>query len=309
MPTAPASPSPVVPGVLYQTHAPGAPVRLDVLARDLGPQEFQFHVAGAEFADLAPLIAPELAGTQALIFRIPPSLLNPSYWEPHTKAGEDAERARGANAITRDDQGVASLWRSDAIAPGRHLADGIEVPVERAPGAAFRVSGPDLLKLGKAWGSAGVDPKDGFEWLAYRPPAAGNGGGAAPLDAQDDLDSFRLRTPGAAMLFAACDGRVRMAFTRRAPFRACARAAMRGYMMRCAGRAVSPPNDKVCDDFLAHAERGLTSTPDTDFVSKGTSFEFTARPGLTPWSPSAEPLDERILVYYDRVAGIWAVAS
>jgi hypothetical protein len=308
--TAPATPAPVLPGVLYQTHAPGAPVRLDVLARELGPSEFHFYVAGAEFADLAPLIAPELAGTQALISRIPPSLLNPNYWEPHTKAGEDAERARGWRPITREESGALMLWRSVAIAPGRYLRDGIDVSVERAPEAGFKIAGPDLLKLGKAWAPAVADSKDRFEWIAFRPPAAGNGGGAAPVDAQDDLDSFRLRTPGASMLFAASgDLEVRMAFSRRAPFRACARAAMRGYMMRCTGRVVSPPNDHVSDDFLDQAVRGLTSAPARDFVSRDTAFEFTARPDLTPWSEGAEPSEEHVLVYYDRVAGIWAVAS
>jgi len=307
MPTAPATPAPVLPGTFYQTHAPGAPVRLDVMARELGKAEFHFYVAGAEFADLAPLIAPELAGTQARILRIPPSLLNPNDWEAHTKSGEDAERARGWRAITRESAGGLLLWRSEAIAPGRYLRDGIDVPVERAPDAAFKIAGPDLLKLGKAW-----DSKDRFEWIAFRPPASGNGGGAAAIDAQDDLDTFRLRTPGASMLFSASgDLKVRMAFSRRQPFRACARAAMRGYMMRCTGRVVSPPNDRVCDDFLDHAERGLTSTPEPDFVSRDTAFEFTARPGLSPWSAPGDEAEseERSLVYYDRVAGIWAVAS
>jgi hypothetical protein len=134
------------------------------------------------------------------------------------------------------------------------------------------------------------------------------------VDAHDDLSAFRLHSPGAVMLFSGtADRKIRMAFADRGPWRACARATLRGYMMRCSGRTVSPPNDKVCDDFLSHAHRGLTSTPDPDFVSKGTAFEFTAWPGRTPWSQGwigdEETGEERILVYYDRVAGIWAVAA
>ena len=308
MPSAPVTPAPVIPGAFYQKQVPGAPLKLDVMARELGPREFHFYAAGVEFADLAPVIGSELTGTQALVFRLPHSLLNPNYWEPYTKAAEDEERARGATVITRENQRATWIWRSNAIAPGRHLIDGIDVPVERVPGAVFKVSGPDLLKLGKAWAASGSDTADRFEWLAYKVPS-GNGAGSAPIDAQDDLDSFQLRTAGAAMLFAATGSQgVRMAFTSRTPFRACARAAMRGYMMRCAGRVVSPPNDKVCEDFLAHAELGLTSVPDPDFLNKGTAFEFTARPGLSPWS-EGPPGEDHILVYYDRVAGIWAVAS
>jgi hypothetical protein len=284
---------------------------MDVMAREVGASEFHYYLAGASFADLSPLLAAELAGTQALIFGMPHGLLNPNYWEPHTKAGEEAESARGALVITRDDQGATWLWRANAIAPGRYLLDGVDVPVERVAGAAFTVSGPDLLKLGKAW-AAKADPKDRFDWVAVRPPASGNGATASPIVAHDDLESFRLRTPGASMIFeGGGDGKFRMAFSRREAFRACARATLRGYLIRCAGRVVSAPNDKVCDDFLAHAERGLTSNPDTDFVSKGTAFEFTAWPGRTPWGwiDDSIDLEDRILVYYDRVAGIWAVAS
>lgn len=299
-------PALTVPGALYQTHPAGDAVRLDVLARQAGPAEFHFYVSGADVADLAPLISKEAASAEVLIFKAPPGVLNPSYWEPHTTAGEEAVRAAGAPVITRDDQGASWLWRSDSIAPGRFLRDGIDVPVEKAAGAAFKVRGADLVRLGKAWTAAGADPKDRFEWVAFR--------GVASSDARVDLLSFRLRTPGAAMMFAATgDRKFRMAFSDRGPWRACARAALRGYMSRCAGRAVSPPNDSVCDQFLAHAGRGLTSIPDKDFISRGTAFEFTAWPGRSPWSEGwngdLEPGEERILVYYDRVAGIWAVAS
>lgn len=305
MPSTPVQPSPV-PGALYQTHPPGEPVKLEVLAVEAGPREFHFHVAGADFKDLAPLIAPVVAPAQGLIYALPPGLLNPNYWEPHTKETEAALRAGGSPVITRDDRGASWLWRPDSIAPGRTLRDGIDVPVEKTSGAAFKVAGPDLLKLGSAWASMGFDPRDRFEWAAYP--------GGSPPDAQEDVASFRLRTPGVAMIFAATGERqVRMAFHDRAPWRAVARAALRGYMMRCAGRVVSPPNDKVVDDFLGRAGRGLTSVPDKDFVSKGTAFEFTARAGLSPWSApmngDLDPDEERVLVYYDRVAGIWAVAS
>jgi hypothetical protein len=295
-----------VPGALFQTHAPGEAVRLEVMAQEAGPSEFHFYVAGADVADLAPLLSREVASTETLVFTAPPGMLNPSYWEPHTLAGEQSVRAAGGPVLTRDDQGASWLWRSDSIAPGRFLRDGIDVPVEKAEGAAFKVRGADILRLGKAWAAAGVDAKDKFEWIAFRTGATG--------DAREDLASFRLRTPGAAMLFSATgDRKFRLVFTTRGPWIACARAALRGYMSRCAGRGVSPPNDKVCEDFLAHGRRGLTSIPDKDFISKGTAFEFTAWPGKTPWSSGwvgdSEDFEERILVYYDRVAGIWAVAS
>jgi hypothetical protein len=306
---APRIPTPV-PGAFYQRNAPGDPVRLEVMAREPGPEEGHFYVSGVVFADLAPILAPALSSAQAVIFKMPPGLLNPNYWEPHTKAGEEAVRARSSGIITRDDGGASWLWRSDAIAPGRHLRDGLEVHVEMLAGYAFRVRGPDVLKLGDAWAASGGDAKDRFEWIAFRPVPGQVGWSGPPIDAQDDLVSFRLQTPGEAVMFAATgDRRVRMAFADRSPLRACARAALRGYMIRCAGRVVSPPNDDVCDQFLDQARRGLTSEPGRDFVSRNTAFEFTAWPGRTPWSGKTEPSEERALVYYDRVSGIWAVAS
>ncbi len=301
-----------VPGALFQSG--GTPVKLEVMARELGSREFHFYVADADFADLVPLIGRSLAQSQALIFKMPPGLLNPNYWEPHTKAGEDAVRARHGGVITRDDGGASWLWRSDSIAPGRLLRDGIDIPVELVDGAAFKTRGSDLLKLGQAWMASGAAATDRFEWAAFGPPAPNDGAGGVSTDAREDLGAFRVRTAGVTMIFAAAgDRKMRMAITDRAILRALARAAMRGYMMRCAGRVVSPPNDRVCDQFIGHAGRGLSSTPERDFVSKRVAFEFTAWPGRTPWTePGTEDTasdEERVLVYYDRVAGIWAVAS
>ena len=230
-----------IPGALYQSRASGTPVRLEVMAHEMGPREFHYYIAGADFDDLAPLFASTLTGAQALV-----------------------------------------------------------IGTSKGP-----ITASELLTAGRTWAGGGTHEK--FEWIAYR-------GTGDSIDAHDDLSAFRLHAPNAVMLFSATgDRQIRMAFSDRGPWRACARATLRGYMMRCSGRTVSPPNDKVCGDFLAHAHRGLTSTPDPDFVSKGTAFEFTAWPGRSPWSTGwigdPDTGEDRILVYYDRVAGIWAVAS
>jgi len=302
-----------VPGAFFQRTAPGEPVRLEALAQVKGPQEFHFYISGVTFAELAPLIGSELASTEALIFKMPPSLLNSNYWEPHTPEAEEAVREKMTAVITRDDGGTTMLWRSDAVAPGRHLRDGLDVPVELLLGYVFKVRGPDLLKLGEAWEARGPDPKDRFEWIAFRALPSGDGSIDAAIRLHDDLT---VRVPGSVMAYAGAGNRqVRIVLTHRALFRRCVGAALRGYMMRCTGRVVSAPNEKTCEDFIARAGHGLTSHSDGDFVSKGTTYEFTARPGRTPWSghpPTESPDGEdelRVLVYYDRVSGIWAVAS
>jgi hypothetical protein len=283
------------------------------LAQVRGPQEFHFCISGVTFAEFAPLIGPELASTEALIFKIPPSLLNPNYWEPHTPEAERAVREKMTGIITRDDGGTMMLWRSDAIAPGRHLRDGLDVPVEFLLGYLFKVRGSDLLKLGEAWEAQGPDPKDRFEWIAFRALPSTDEAIDTAIRLHDDLS---VRVPGSVMAFMGTgDRQVRMVPANRALFRRCVGAALRGYMMRCSGRVVPTPSEKTCDDFIARAGHGLTSLSERDFVSKGTTYEFTARPGRTPWSghPPAESTDGeddlRVLAYYDRVSGIWAVAS
>ena len=104
-----------------------------------------------------------------------------------------------------------------------------------------------------------------------------------------------------------------MALAYPGPWRACARETLRAFMSRGAGRPVSPPNETVCDQFLGLARWGLSARIPEDFVTRGWAYEFRARMGESPWSagPSADgaPPEEAILVYYDRVAGIWAVAA
>jgi hypothetical protein len=280
--------------------------RLEVMAQELGPAEFHFYTSSLAFADLAPRIAPALAGTQALIHRIPAGLLNPNYWEPHTTAGEEALRRAGAPVLTREESGASWLWRPDTIAPGRYLRDGISVPVERVPGAVFKIAGPDLLKLWAAWTPAG---QDRFEWAAFKGPSE-----ASAVDANEDLASFRIRTPGLSMLFAATGaGHIRLAFSAPGPWRACARELLRGFMSKGAARAVSAPNDTVCDQFLGMARWGLSAHLPADFTSRGWAYEFRARMGDSPWSKGwigdESPPEDAILVYYDRVSGIWAVAA
>src|SRR5262245_24201628 len=159
---------------------------LEVMALELGPREFHFYSAGGTMAEFAPLIAPTLAGTQALILSIPTGLLNPNYWEPLTTEGEEAVRRAGAAVITREESGAAWLWRSDTIAPGRYLRDGVDVAVERVDGAAFKIAGPDLLKLGAAWAASPGTVKDRFEWAAFKPPASGDGLAGISTDAKED---------------------------------------------------------------------------------------------------------------------------
>jgi hypothetical protein len=290
------------------------PAPLEFLAQERGPDEFLFFARGSGLADLGPVVGGELASAEALVFRLPASLLNPNYWQPHSRTAEGEVRDRMTGVITREEGGVTYLWRSDTIAPGRLLRDGLDVPVELLLGYVFKVRGRDLMKLAQAWAAQGESDQDRFEWIAFKALPSGEALVQTALEAHNDITAFRLRNPGELMAFAAAGGRGLRAIVRTRPLlRRCVGTLVVRYLKSLAGTQPAMPNDRICDRIIARANLGLTSYPDRDFVRKRTSFEFTAHAGRTEWSPTAaghatEALEEkRVLFYYDRVAGIWDV--
>lgn len=302
------------PGASFQPAPANRPAPLEFLARAVEPDEFHFYARGAALGDLAPIVGAELTAAEALVFRLPPALLNPNYWEPHSRSAEGEVRDRMTGVITREEGGATFLWRPDAIAPGRHLRDGLDVPVELLHGYVFKVRGRDLPKLAQAWAAQGEAEKDRFEWIAFKALPSGEALVETALEAHDEITAFRMRLPGATMAFAAGSGRgLRMIFRNGQLLRRCVGTIVRRHLMGLTGAHAATPNDRVCDRIIRRAGLGLTSHPERDFVRKGTSFEFTAHAGRTEWSPTAAGHDtealaeKRVLFYYDRVAGIWEV--
>lgn len=308
---------PTTPGIFFQHLPDGMPVRLEMYLLIRESSEFHFYVQNVPYADLAALVAPELRPLQALIFRIPPILLNPNYWQPYSHEAESAVRDKMTGVITRQTSGGLELWRSDSITPGRYLRDNVDVPEDLILGYVIKTTGEGLLKLGTAWAESDRSSKDRFQWIAYRSLPNGSELRNAVLNGHNDMTAFRLSSPAARFAFAASgDGRMRLILPSRDLLRRAVRAALRGYLMRISGQTVSPPNDTVCEQVIRLAEgRGLSSIPERDFVNKIKTFEFTAHPGRTEWGlpdrlPDRDrPAEEKILVYYDRVAGLWAVAG
>ena len=292
----------------------GSAAPLEFLARALDPDEFHFYGRGLTLAGLAPIVGGELAAAEALVLRMPPSLLNPNYWEPHSRTAEGEVRDRMTGVILREEGGATKIWRPDAIAPGRHLRDGLDVPVELIHGYIFKVRGRDLVKLAQAWAAQGETENDRFEWIAFKALPSGEALVETALEAHNEITAMRLRLPGATMAFASGGGRgLRMIFRSVQPLRRCVAAVVQKHLVAVTGAHAAMPNDKVCDRIIRRAGLGLTSQPDQDFVRRGTAFEFTAHIGRTEWSTpaaghDAEALAEkRVLFYYDRVAGIWEI--
>jgi hypothetical protein len=285
---------------------------LELFVRLEGAGGFQFGAQGLPAAEAAALCGPGFAKLDVLITRMPPELLNANYWEPLTKESENAVREKMVGLVTKSLGDQVLLWRSDRIARSRLLRDGIDAAVELLQGYIFRTTGEGLLKLGAAWSG-----RDRFEWAAIQDLPA-------PVPPQTlssvhaDLTQGRLSTPGEALLFSAqADSLVRLVLPRRAQLARAIDAALRSYLREATGgQHLGTINEKVCTQLAELADGlGLSSSPSRDVVDKGRTLEATFHLGRTPWGVSLQAGreglvgDERLLLYYDKVNGLWAVSS
>jgi hypothetical protein len=289
---------------------PGQP--LEFYTRVKSPTEHLFHARGVSFADFAELFGKEILAGEALVYRMPPSLLNPSYWEPLAKENEYAVREKMGGIVTRQEDGQALLWRSDQIAKGRLLRDGIDVPIELLQGYVFQVSGPGLLQLAEAWrGGTGR-----LEFALFTKLASPSRNETLST-AHNDVSQLRISLPEERLIFTSVDDQsVRVVFGSRGDLRRAVSAVVRGFVYALTRHHVGYINERVLDSLIRVADGlGFTAHPERDFVNKHRTFEVHGQVGKTEWAvqlqPGQDPLvgDEKILIYYDRTSGIWAIAT
>lgn len=273
------------------------------------PEELHFYARGLTMADFGALYGREITPLDVLITRMPPDLLNPNYWEPLTKEGENTVREKMSGIVTREAEGSTHLWRADRVAPGRLLRDGLEIPVDLVEGYAFRASGDALLRLAEAWNG-----RDRFEWAGLTAGALGESSFAA---VHNDLTRMRRSLPAEQFLFAGLDDeQARVVFARPAHLNRAVDALIRGFVAASSPAHLAPLNARVCDQIARIADGvGLTARAGADLVDKGRTVEINCSLGQTPWGVAVRPGqdppagDERALIYYDRTSGLWAVSA
>jgi hypothetical protein len=283
---------------------------LDLFVKLDGPRGAHLYARGLSLADFGQAFARDLKGLQVLIYRMPPELLNANYWEPLTKEGENQVREKLNGIVTRHDGERVMLWRADRVAKHRLLRDGIDVPVELLQGYVFRVSGESLVSLARLWSGRGR-----FEWVALSGDASAEPHPSTLSAAHADLAQFRLSRPDEAFLFASQgDGFARVAFRRLDLFQR----ALENELLRFATSAVPRHfarfTPRVLDEIARVADGvGLSSDPARDVEDKGRTVEITFDLGRTPWGLSSrrDPSsgDDKALLYYDQMSGIWAIAT
>ena len=297
---------------LFLQTSPGrSPQPLEMFVRTEGANEHHFYAQGLTLADFGGVFAGEIRPLDVLIPRMPAELLNPNYWEPLSKENETAVREKMVGIITKTEGDRVSLWRSDRIARSRLLRDGVDAQVELLNGYVFRTRGEDLLKIGRAWSGSGRLEAAGLSGL----PA-----GEIPHESisavHGDISRGGLSLPGESFLFSAQgDGLTRVIFPRAAQLRRAVEAQLRGFIHGVVRRHVGHVTGRVCEQ-LARITDGLgLSATERDVVDKGRTIEVHGWIGRTPWGvslkPGHSPLagDEKILIYYDAIAGLWAVST
>jgi hypothetical protein len=297
---------------LFLQTTPGpSPHPLELFIRIDGPHEFHFYAQGLTAVDFSSVFENELRPLEALVTRMPPDLLNPNYWEPLTKESENAVREKMVGIITKTEGDRALLWRSDRIARSRLLREGLELPVQLLHGYIFRVSGESLIKLAQA-----KEAQARFEWAAVAPLPA-----EVPSELlssiHGDLAQGRRSLPEETFLFSSHeDGLSRVVFSSRPHLRRAIEALVRGFVYGARPRHLGWISARTCDQIANLADGvGLSATADRELVDTGRTLEIHGDLGRTPWGvalkPGQEPLvgDEKILIYYDSISGLWAVST
>lgn len=298
--------------LLRHTRSSDLP-HLEMFVRLREPSEHHVYLKALSCADFAGVFEADLRPLAALVYRMPPSLLNPNYWEPLTRENEGAVREKLDGIVTWQDGERTMIWRADSIGAGRWLRDGLDVPLELLHGYIFRVSGAGLLSLMNAW----TDARGRFEWIAFSTLPEGDPGRQVAVNSHNDLTAFRLSMPEQRIAYATADDlSARVIFSQRALARKAVASAVRGFFVNGSRAYCCPITDRVADQMLRVCDGvGFHAHPVSDFVNKKRALEATAHMGRTEWGvhlrPDHPPLigNERATIYYDLTSGIWAVAT
>lgn len=266
---------------------------------------------GVSLVDFGRLFAAEIRPLTVLIFQVPPSLLNPNYWEPLTGESESDVRAKKVGIITRTEGDRTMIWRSDRVPASRLLQDGIDAPVDLLQGYVLRTTGEGLLKLARAWDGCGR-----LEWAGLASLPAGDLAPEELARLNHDMAQLRISSANEVMLYSSQDdSTVRIALPSAPPILRTLEALVRGFVWNATHAHVGPITGPARGHLARIAEDvGLSAGP-ADVIDKGRTVEIIARIGRTPWgvalSPGGDSLTGpgKVLIYYDRIAGLWAVST
>jgi hypothetical protein len=296
--------------VLLRPQEGRGPRSLELFVR-LQEDVSHFHAQGITLGEFMDLFAAELAGLDILVFRMPSELLNGNYWEPFTKEGESGVREKLTGLIARDDGSGPRLWRADRIPRGRLLKDGLEASVELIQGYVFRTDAAGLRALAAAWNG-----RERFDWVGVQGLPPGDLSPETVSKIHSGLSQNRLAQYGTRFQYCAQgDSLTRVLFAERTHLYRAIGALVRGFLIGALGVHIGRLNHKVCDQLARICDGLGFSATARDIIDKGRSLDIRFHLGRTPWGADPKPerevllAGERILLYYDVLAGLWGVSG
>jgi hypothetical protein len=278
--------------------------QFDIFVNLKSAEESHFYCHGLTAADFASVFRRDLAGCTVYISRFSPGLLNSSYWETHTAANEQEVRAKSGGAIIKEEGGARYLWRSDHVPRGRKLRDGVGVDPELVQGNVLSVPGSEFQKIADALQAHKVDVR----FVVVE--SGDNHHLELARRAAEDTRALRRSQKNEKIVYSSRGNYItQIVFSEPELLLKGLEAAIRGFSHRISGRHVAHINHSVLKDLASHLDKaGAVCYAHRDFVVKDTHLEMTLHLGKSEWPPEIEQSwdDRRILVYYDRTAGIWA---
>jgi len=294
--------------LLLQNTFTTEPHQLEVFVNRRRANEHHFYCHGLSVTDFASVFRHELRDMTVLVYRTSPSVLNPNYWEPYSEGLERELYDKTGGAIVKSEGQSRYLWRSDHIAKGRHFRDDLQIDAIVLPGLVFRVKGDEFLRLSEAM----RDSQDDVAFVAISKIFNGQDRLAeVARRAHEDVAALTLSLNEERVVYLSQHNHMaRVVFASEDHLRKALEAAVRGFCVRIAQAHVSFISRRVMDHLIEFADKtGFLAYPEKDFVDKGRTFEVTLHLGKSEWPPEEGLVygDEKLLLYYDRTSGIWAV--
>ncbi len=289
---------------LFLQRTTGADLyQLDLFIARRSDDEQHFYCHGLSAADFAAVFRRELTGRTVYLTKFSPGLLNPSYWEIFTAKAEQEVRGATGGAILKEEGGTRYLWRSDRVPKGRKLIEKVGLDPELVNGTTLVVPGSDFARI--------ADALQGFRddiHFAVTEAAANHRTETARRTAEDTR-ALKRSSKEELLVFASRGNLItQVVFSNRSLLLKALEAAIRGFVHRTSRMHVARINQGILDDLARVLDRlGAVAYAQRDVVVKDVHMELTLHLGKSQWPPETEvPHEWRVLVYYDRGAGIWA---
>lgn len=270
----------------------------DIVSRGLevfvtkSPKEINFDVIPLNITEFVDLFENDL-GLYFAISKFDTKILNDGYWESSSEEEKDNLRTKLGGIIT-DKQG--RLFRTDYCPKNRVVRDGLGVTSEVIHGSLLKVDYANFKKITDLY----VNSNEQFEFIAS-------------ADSKDNFEDTTTLATSQRMIYSSSDNQTaKILFSNQEDAEKLLEYCIRRMVKNITSKHVSYLNKKTVEWLLNISDKvGFATHPLRDFADKDRSYELTLHIGKTRWGVHDGLLnnDDKVLLYYDRTSGIWAMVA